>query len=487
MKNLNPDRFLLLNQNLFSKAIISSSISYTFNELIHEVLKVASYFNSQNISVGDRIGIVGQNHADYVISVLALWQISAVPVLLNTRLTPREIEEQILIANCSSTIVQKEFCEKVKSTTKKIMNCPFNANDYHAFAGRDKLDLNDPAVIIFTSGSTNKPKGIILSFQSLFHSAVNSNQLLRYNHSDRWLASLPFYHVGGFSTITRSLIFSIPLVIPDSLSTGDLIKSMNICQPTFISLVSAQINKIVADEIHPNPELKNCLVGGGFSDIEIIRKAYDLGWPVNIVYGATETASFVAALLKDEIIFKPNSVGRAVPTNKIFVVDNAGHELKPFEIGEIAVQSNALMSGYLDNTDTKAAVENGNYRTGDLGYLDEDGYLFIEGRKSLLISTGGENVNPVEVEKILLQHPMIKEAAVFPLRDKEWGEMIAAAIVLKNKSNNLSYDDLKSFMQKNISGFKIPKKFFIEDQLPKTELGKIEKEKLINRYRLTSR
>ena len=236
----------------------------------------------------------------------------------------------------------------------------------------------------------------------------------------------------------------------------------------------------------PNPELKNCLIGGGFSDYELIREAIELGWPVNIVYGSTETSSFVTALLKDEIIFKPNSVGRAVPTNKIFIFDSEGNELKPFEIGEIVVQSNSLMSGYLNPLQTDEVIKNGFYYTNDFGYLDEDGYLFIEGRKNYLISTGGENVNPMEIEKILLQHPSIAEAAVFPLKDQEWGEIIAAALVMKDKSRKISYDELKIFLQDKISSFKIPKKIFFEDQLPKTELGKIEKDKLIERYRLTS-
>jgi len=242
----------------------------------------------------------------------------------------------------------------------------------------------------------------------------------------------------------------------------------------------------IDDEISPNPELKNCLIGGGFSDLELVTKANELGWPVNIVYGSTETSSFVSALLKDEIIFKPSSVGRAVPTNKILITDKDGNELKPFEIGEIVVQSNALMLGYIDESETNRVIKNGFYHTGDIGYLDEDGYLCIEGRKNFLISTGGENVNPFEVEKVLLQHPLIAEAAVFPLKDSEWGEIIAAALVLKNKSAKLSYEELKIFLQDRISGFKIPKKIFIENQLPKTELGKIEKDKLINRYKLTS-
>ncbi len=486
MKNLNPEKFLLQKQNPSGKAIVSSTITYTFDELKKKVLSTAGYLQKQNISAGDRVGIIGQNDTHFVINVLALWQLSAVPVLLNLRLTETEIEEHFLIADYSLLLVQVDFHERVKNLSKKSILYPFLAYDDNSFSGRDKLDVNDAAVIIFTSGSTNKSKGIVLSFNSLYNSALSSNQLLRYTHSDRWLASLPFYHIGGFSIITRSLLFGIPLLIPDSVSVKDLATSLNNWQPTFLSLVAAQLKKFVDDGISPNPELKNCLIGGGFSDQEIIRQAYELGWPVNIVYGSTETSSFVSALLKDEIIFKANSVGRAVPTNRIFIFDNEGNELKPFEIGEIVVQSNSLMSGYMDESETKRVVKNGFYYTGDFGYLDEDGFLFIEGRKNYLISTGGENVNPIEVERALLQHPSISEAVVFPLKDPEWGEIIAAAVVFKNNSERISYDELKIFLRDKISDFKIPKKIFFEELLPKTELGKIEKDKLINRYRLTS-
>ncbi len=144
------------------------------------------------------------------------------------------------------------------------------------------------------------------------------------------------------------------------------------------------------------------------------------------------------------------------------------------------------MSGYIDESETQRAVKNGFYYSGDIGFLDEDGYLFIEGRKNFLISSGGENVNPIEVEKALLQHPLVAEAAVFPLKDEMWGEIICAAVVLKEKSNQLTLDQLKEFLEGKISGFKIPKKIFYLDQFLKTELGKVKKDELIERYRLTS-
>lgn len=486
MKNLNPEKFLLHKQNASAKAIITSSFNYTFDELKQRVLRTAYYFKEQDIASGVRVGIIGKNDAEFVINILALWQLSAVPVPLNTRFTEDEINEQLSLADCLCVLVQKETEQKFKNLNKKIISCPVAVTQSNTSIEREELKPDEPSVIIFTSGSTNKPKGIILSFNSLFSSAINSNQLLRYTRSDRWLASLPFYHVGGFSIITRSLLFGIPLIIPDSLSAEDLLSVINNHQPTFISLVAAQLKKFVDEGISPNSELKNCLIGGGFSDQELLIKAYDLGWPVNVVYGSTETSSFVTALLKDEIMIKPNSVGRAVPTNKIKITDDDGNELKPFEIGEVVIQSNALMKSYLDPEETKQVIRDGYYYTGDIGYMDDEGYLFIEGRKNYLISTGGENVNPIEVEKALLQHPLIAEASVFPLKNEKWGEIICAAVVMKEKSNQLTYDQLKEYLEGKISGFKIPKKIFFDDHLPKTEVGKVKKDDLINRYRLTS-
>ena len=486
MIKVSQNNFLLSNQNPSAKALISSSLILNYQELKQKVLSTAEFLKSKNINSGEQVGILSQNNTDFVINVLALWQISAVPVLINIRLTDSEIEDQLNSANCSSVLIQMEFSGKVKSSNLKEIIFPDIKTETSIITATEDLELNNPAVIIFTSGSTSKSKGVILSFESLYNSAINGNHLLRYTISDRWLASLPFYHVGGFSIITRAILFGIPLLIPDSLSIQDLISAKDKWQPTFISLVSTQLKKIVDEGIAPNIELKNCLLGGGFTDQKLLTKAYDNGWPVNLVYGSSETSSFVTALLKDEIIFKPNSVGRAVPTNKIQICDNLGSELKPFEIGEITIQSNALMAGYLDKNETDKVLKNGLYFSDDIGYMDEEGYLFLEGRKNHLISSGGENINPIEVEDILIRHPSIKEAVVYPVKDDRWGEIVAASIVLREKSMNLSFDEIKIFLKEKLPDFKIPKKIFFEEKLPKTDLGKVQKEKLIERYKFTS-
>lgn len=484
MMNISPKCFLLLKQNPSSKAVISSKNIYTFEELRQKVLTTSQFFIDTGIMSNNRIAIISNSNIDFMIIVLSLWQLSAIPVLINTRLTNSEINQQLSDANCKAVLVQKELLEGFNSNEIQAIEIPAKINIQDLYLGRKELQLKEPAAIIFTSGSESKSKGVVLSFESLFNSAVNSNHLLRYTHSDRWLASLPIYHIGGFSIITRSLVFGIPMIIPDSLSFKDISNALHNTQPTFISLVAAQLKQLVEEEIEPNPELKNCLLGGGFSDNNLIKKAVELGWPINKVYGSTETSSFITALLTDEFIIKPNSVGRVLPSNKIIVTGQYKTELKPFEIGEVAVKSNAMMLGYTSELEIENDLHEEFYFTGDLGYLDEDEYLFIEGRKNYFISTGGENVNPMEVETALLQHASISEAAVYPIRDKEWGEIVAASVVLKDSSIKLVFEEIKSFLQGRLAGFKIPKKIFFEESLPKTELGKVEKEKLINRYML---
>ncbi|MCW8809901.1 MAG: o-succinylbenzoate--CoA ligase [Ignavibacteriaceae bacterium] len=484
MMNISPECFLLLKQNPSAKAVISSKNIHTFAELRQKVLRISQFLVDNGIKSNDRVAILSHNNIDFVSVVLALWQLSAIPVPIITKQTETEIKEQLNSANCKAVIVQKELRDKINFNEINIIEIPLYINFDVTFSGRKELRLEDPAVIIFTSGSENKSKGVILSFGSLCNSAINSNHLLRYTHSDRWLASLPFYHIGGFSIITRSLVFGIPLIIPDSLTSKNISGGLSDNQPTLISLVAAQLKQLVEEKIEPNPELKNCLLGGGFSNNELIKSAIELGWPINKVYGSTETSSFITALLSDEFIIKPNSVGRALPSNKIIITGEDQTENKPFEIGEVVVRSNSLMLGYISELETRNFSIKEDYHTGDLGYLDEDGYLFIEGRKNDLISTGGENVNAKEVENALLQHPSISEAAVFPIEDEKWGEIVAASIVLKDSSIEVSYEDLKSFLQTNLAGFKIPKKIFIEKNLPKTELGKVEKDKLMKRYKL---
>jgi O-succinylbenzoic acid--CoA ligase len=482
MKAPPANRLLLLNQDPKAKSVIMANVTFNFEELTKNVLSTASVLLEKGISKNDPVGIYGPDSPDYLIIVLSLWQIGGIPVPLNTRLSKEELLEQINAAKCKHVLISKEFDFNSDVSWIRIIEFPSLEKNLKRVNQKTEIDLDATAVIIFTSGSGKSPKGVKLSFNSLYQSGFSSNRLLRYSHSDRWLLSLPLYHIGGFSILVRSILWGIPIIFPHSFSPDDIAIELKNSQPTFISLVAAQLKKLIDKKIPPNPELKNCLIGGGFSDNKLVKKAIDLGYPINIVYGSTETSSFVTALLTEEFNVKRNSAGRALPPTNIFIYDEDGIEIKPYEVGEIAIKTSSLMNGYINQKEFEENFRNGVYFSGDIGYLDEEGYLFIVGRKNHLISTGGENVNPIEVESALLQHQEISEAIVFPLKDHKWGEMVAAAVVLKSKSGKVTYDELKFFLEERISKFKVPKKIFFEKELPKTELGKVERNKLIKNY-----
>jgi O-succinylbenzoic acid--CoA ligase len=317
-----------------------------------------------------------------------------------------------------------------------------------------------------------------LSFSNLINSAKIQNSYLQHTGNDRWLASLPFYHIGGFSVLFRSLMFRTELILPNTLKIDSIIESIMAFKPTLFSLVTSQMKELVENNFWPNKELSHILLGGGYIESNLMKEAISNGWNVSKVYGSTETASFVTILSPEEFKLIPESVGKPIPPNEVLIVDENGKEL-PIEIeGEIAIKSPALMKGYLNDEEaTKQKLKNNLYYTGDMGFKDTDGFLYVVNRRSDLIVTGGENVNPIEVEAMILNFPKVKEVCVFGIDDVKWGQRIAAVIVSKQKQQ-FKIEELKDFLQDKIASFKIPKEIFFVDELPKTELGKVRRDNI---------
>jgi O-succinylbenzoic acid--CoA ligase len=482
MEKISINNFLLHSQLPSDPAIITAHNSFTYRQLAGKSVSVKKYFSTQGVNGNDFIGIFGEHTAEFLISVLALWRLGAIPVLLNPKVTQIELDDFLQSAKCNTLIGSKNQLEKYSSTKQKFIALPDELDEISDEERKQKIIPGNVAAIIFTSGSSDKPKGVKLSFNSFYQSGLIGNTMLKHSAEDRWLASLPFYHVGGFSILTRALLFSVPVIIPNFLKTDELIKCINEYNATLISLVSTQLKRLIDKKVKPNPALKNVLLGGGFISSGLIEQALELGWKITKVYGSTETASFVTYLTSEEFKLKPGSAGKPVSPNKIKIVDENNIALAKNISGEILISSPAFMQGYLNEQKNDETY----FHSNDIGYLDDDGYLFLESRKSDLIISGGENINTLEVEKEILQHPTIKETAVFPIKSDEWGETVAAALILEEGANNFHVEELKAFLKNKLASFKIPKNVFIEKELPKTELGKVEKNKLIEKYSATN-
>lgn len=491
--NLRLNSLLDLSAAENYSAILSKSHSITYNELENLSLEyadsISKYVNKQYY-----IGLFIDKSLEFIISVLSLWKLGTVPVLLNLLATNEELIKIIDSSGIYTIISTDSYLQKlenIKSDYSKdfsILQCTSDTlanrkeSNKKAIIRESALDINinSEAVVIFTSGATGEPKGVVHTFQSLLGSINNGNEILNHQSGDRWLASLPFYHIGGFQIICRALFYKASIIIPNSLHTEAISEAITEFRPTHASFVSTQLKRLTDNKVKPNIELQCTLIGGGFINKKLLLDAKESGWHPVKVYGSSETASFVCALGEIDVELKGDSAGKAVGSNHITIVDENGTECSSNTEGEIVIKSDSLFKYYLNSeSETKNKLKQESYFTGDLGYIDDEGFLFVTGRKNEMIVTGGKNVNPIEVEKVILKFPDIVEAAVFPIDDIEWGEIVCAAIVASVKVDT---EDLINFLKKELSSYKVPKKIFIEDAFPKTSLGKVERIKLKAKY-----
>ncbi|MGC8596196.1 MAG: o-succinylbenzoate--CoA ligase [Candidatus Kryptoniota bacterium] len=443
--------------------------------LMERVAATAGSLASSGLHRNDIAGILSDNSLEFVIAVLALWQIGAVPMPISTRLTDNEISKVLSSVSCSVLLTDSQ--NGSRSILNKIRSFTFADLTYEK--AKRVMEMSDrsydeTALVILTSGSTATPKGVRLTFKNLVYSALASDQFFNHKKDDKWLASLPFYHIGGFSVITRSLLFGTELIIPSDLSQDAILYSIGEYHPSFASFVPTQLKRILEKGGTSHQSLRKILLGGGFIDSNLVRSAIEAGWPVAKSYGSSETASFITVLPPENFNNKPESAGKPLEGNKIFIVDEKEKLLAANEPGEIAVESPAVAGGYInDELLTLSRFRKGIYYTGDYGYMDGDGYLYVLARKDEFIISGGEKINPREVEIAILNHPQVEDAAVLALNDSEWGQIVAAVVVPRGQAE-ITISDLRRFLKNRLASYKHPKKLFTVSSIPRTPLGKVK-------------
>jgi O-succinylbenzoic acid--CoA ligase len=363
-------------------------------------------------------------------------KLGAVAYPVNTRLAPAEIEGELERERPALTVSEGPDLGLTEADLPLL----------------GEHDLDAPHCRILTSGTSGTPRMVGLTYGNHLWSAVGSAFNLGVEPTDRWLCCLPLFHVGGLSIVMRSVIYGTTAVIHDGFDVDRVAASLEGDGVTVISVVATQLIRLLEAGVDLLP-LRAVLVGGGPVPDEVLEEAIGRGATVVQTYGMTETASQVTTLSPADAQRKLGSSGRPLLTTHLRIQD-----------GEILVQGPTVAPGFAD--------DDGWLHTGDLGRIDDEGFLYVEGRRGDVIVTGGENVMPDEVEEVLRRHPMVADAAAVGRADPEWQEAVTAVVVLRNGAE-VSADELRSHCATSLATFKVPKRVEFVAQLPRTASGKL--------------
>lgn len=453
-----------------------------------ETIHICYHFAKLDFQKGDRIAVLMNSNHLYAAIIHACIRLNLIIVPINTRLAPEEISWQL--ANTQSRILLYDQTHSKKAETIQSLGhriALFSEDnlaesDYTQIteAGRvnwsGKIDMEDPFAIIHTSGTSGKPKGAVLSYGNMFYAAMASAYRIGHIPDDKWLCVLPLYHVGGLSILIRAVLYGITVDLRQKFDVDEINHALSHEDITLVSLVPTMLYRLLeARKGAWNSKLRLVLVGGAATTRELIERCKTENIPIATTYGLTEAASQVATTLPEDAIRKVGTVGKPLMFTQVRVVDENGDNQPQGEYGEILVTGPTVMQGYYgDEEATKKAIQDGWLHTGDIGYFDAEGDLFLVQRRSDLIVSGGENIYPSEIEAVLRKHPSIKEVAIVGIEDAEWGQKVAAAIILENGAS-LSKDEIETYSREHLAGYKIPRIIKFVEALPLTGSGKIQR------------
>lgn len=464
-------------------AVITGNEQVCYAELDQMVTAVARRLSAK-VAPGDRVAVLLPNTLQYVTLIHAVARLGAVLVPLNTRLTPHELAQQTRQANCRLLVYAPELVAVAHETVHEGLELLpaetlLDSTQASSALPSRQLDLQAVQAVIFTSGTTGQPKGARLTFANHFASATASAFRLGVLPDDRWLCCLPLYHVGGLAIVLRSCLYGTAVVLHDRFDEAAISASMDQHDVTLISLVPTMVWRLLAHrDGRPWPAtLRHVLVGGAAATPALVQACLDLDIPLSTTYGLTEAASQVATMTPDQVRQKPGAVGRPLLFNTVEIINHGGQPLPAGQEGEIAVSGPIVMAGYEnDEAASAATLRNGRLHTGDIGYLDDDGDLWLLQRRSDIIISGGENVYPAEVEAVLGSHPAVTAVCVAGLPDEQWGQQVAAAVVL---AQDVDYAELQRYCRIRLAGYKVPRTFVVLPELPLTASGKIARQAVV--------
>ncbi|MDY0405272.1 o-succinylbenzoate--CoA ligase [Virgibacillus sp. 179-BFC.A HS] len=449
----------------------------TFSQLKEECQQLAQKLANLHINKGDHIAILSPNDATMIKIVHALSYLGAVAVLLNTKLTQNELQYQIVDADVKVLLYHESQADKAeglhiakKCNFSKISGLPRK----HTLL-QEELHLDDPFTIIYTSGTTGFPKGVVHTYGNHWWSAIGSALNLGLSEKDKWLAVLPYFHVGGLSIFMKNVIYGMPVYLMEKFDVEGVHRAIMEKGITIISVVTVMVQRLLnyLGEANYPKTLRCMLLGGGPAPISLLKKAQAKHIPIVQSYGMTETSSQIVTLSFQDALRKVGSSGKALFPAQVKI--NKQHEDEA--IGEIIVKGPMVTKGYYNREETnEKSFAGGWLATGDLGYLDEEGFLYVVDRRNDLIISGGENIYPTEVENALASMSGIREAGVVGKKSQQWGQVPVAFVALDNA--DLTKEKIIAYLKDLLAPYKIPKEIVFVEALPRNASNKLWRSKM---------